>query len=248
MINELSIIIPTYNEEHYLAKTLRSIQRQKLPSLFETIIVDGYSEDKTLQVAKSFQNKIHHLSIVNTKRGTGHQRNVGAHKAKYKYVLFLDADIILSKNLIPRLMHEAKSDEDFISMVTVWTTSKNFSDNLLLALCYPFIILFYLLNPTPGAGFIFTTKHNHKKINGFNEKAILGEDADYGTRSLKAGAKPHFYFSFLVFHSARRAEEMGFLQMLFFWAKTYLYIKKYGPVIDNKKFNYPYGHYKGISS
>ncbi len=245
MINELSIIIPTYNEEHYLAKTLQSIQKQNLPDKFEVLIVDGHSDDRTLQVAENFKQRLKNLSIFTAKRSTGHQRNIGAKHSKYKYILFLDADMILSDNFIARLLYKTEPKEDFISMVLVWTASKRFLDNLFLAIAYPIIIIIYLLHPTVGAGFIFTTKRNHIKINGFDEKAILGEDTDYGNRSLLSGAKPHFFFSLKVFHSPRRAREKGVVGLLIFWLRTYLYIKKHGLVYDTKKFNYPYGHYKG---
>ncbi len=245
MIDELSIVIPTYNEEHYLGKTLQSIQKQQLPSKFETIIVDGHSDDKTLQVADSFQTKIPHLTVLTAKRSTGHQRNVGARRAKYKYLIFLDADMILSDNFIINLLQKSSNKEEFISMVIIWTASKRLVDNFLLTLAYPFIILVYFLHPTVGAGFIFTTKQNHSKIDGFNEKAILGEDTDYGNRSILAGAKPHLFFSLHVFHSPRRTREKGVIGLLIFWLRAYVYMQKNGLVYDTKKFSYPYGHYKG---
>src|ERR1700744_4037192 len=103
MINEISIIIPAYNEEKYLPKLLYSISQQDFEGKMEVIVVDGNSEDKTIDVAKSFRKKISNLSILALrKRGISYQRNRGAEKAKYKYLLFLDSDMILPQHFLKR--------------------------------------------------------------------------------------------------------------------------------------------------
>jgi len=57
MINELSIIVPALNEEKYLPKLLNSILQQDFKGKTEVIIVDGNSEDRTIEVTERFKKK-----------------------------------------------------------------------------------------------------------------------------------------------------------------------------------------------
>ena len=98
MITELSIIIPTLNEEKYLPKLLQSIVKQKFQGKLQVIVVDGASNDNTVNVAKSFSKSFVDLQVIQTDMGISGQRNKGVAKAKYEYLLFIDADIILRKN------------------------------------------------------------------------------------------------------------------------------------------------------
>src|SRR2546430_11006015 len=82
----ISIIIPTLNEEHCLAETLRSL-RQHRPH--QIIVVDGGSRDTTCQLAREADE------LVNSPRGRAVQMNRGAAHATGDILLFLHADCIL---------------------------------------------------------------------------------------------------------------------------------------------------------
>jgi len=65
----VSIIVPTRNEEKYIGQCLKSLASQTYPKdKFEVIIVDGLSEDKTLQVVKSFSEKLCLRILENSKK------------------------------------------------------------------------------------------------------------------------------------------------------------------------------------
>jgi glycosyltransferase involved in cell wall biosynthesis len=245
MIDELSIIIPTLNEEKFLPKLLQSISEQKYPLKLEVIVVDGNSADGTIQVAKRFQNVLPALSIVKSKRGVSHQRNVGAAQARYKYILFLDADIILPKKFLPRLLRFVKEREYFLIYVLQIPLKFNFLDYLVISplVVIAFIQQFY--EPVLSGSFMFTTKKNHEKIGGFKEGAELGEDIDYCQRSFKAGTKYNYLLYPWVLASPRRLRKEGRLRLLFMWVKGYFYIKKNGPIYDAKKFEYTFGKFDG---
>src|SRR5438067_2439998 len=121
MIDELSIITPALNEEKYLPKLLSSIVSQHLPKKLQVIVVDGQSTDNTIKEAEKFKDSIPDLLILKTKRGIGYQRNRGAEKAKYKYLLFLDADVILPPNFFKRLLPRITIHEQFIHTVLFWS-------------------------------------------------------------------------------------------------------------------------------
>ena len=99
----ISIIIPTLNEEKYLPHLLKSIKEQDFfsnPEKLEIIVADAGSEDKTVEIAKSFGCQI-------TKGGLPAKgKNEGAKIARGDLFLFLDSDVILDKNYLKKALKE----------------------------------------------------------------------------------------------------------------------------------------------
>jgi len=85
-----SVIIPTYNEEKYIGDCLRSIfERANGRKDFEVIVVDAAeTKDRTREIVKTFPAKL----LVSKKRGVSAARNLGARRAKGRYLIFMDAD------------------------------------------------------------------------------------------------------------------------------------------------------------
>ena len=99
----VSIIITTKNEERNIANCLKSILNSQSPvsnsqSLIEIIVVDNNSTDKTVEIVKSYC----HIQLYNFGPNRAAQLNFGANIAKGKYILFPDADMILSGNVIKK--------------------------------------------------------------------------------------------------------------------------------------------------
>ncbi len=92
MTVQFSIIVPTYNRAHLIARCLDSILKQQ--GDFEIIVVDDGSTDKTedavKEIAKNTSRTIHYYYQPNS--GAGDARNLGAKNATGKYLLFLDSD------------------------------------------------------------------------------------------------------------------------------------------------------------
>ncbi len=85
-----SVIIPLYNKEKYIARAVQSVLAQTY-SIFELIIVNDGSTDKSLEVIQSFNDdRIRIIDQAN--QGVSIARNNGAKFSKYNYVAFLDAD------------------------------------------------------------------------------------------------------------------------------------------------------------
>lgn len=92
----VSIIITTKNEEQNLAHCLKSIETQSYPSFaIETIIVDNNSADKTKEIAYRYTDKVYNFGPERSA-----QRNFGINKSSGEYILYLDADMILSNDVI----------------------------------------------------------------------------------------------------------------------------------------------------
>lgn len=87
---DISVIVPTFNEEKYLPACLRSLARQRYARDYEVIVVDGGSTDRTVQIAEHFAARV----VPAVKRPVGAARNEGARVARGKIVAFLDADTV----------------------------------------------------------------------------------------------------------------------------------------------------------
>ena len=114
----LSIIVPVFNVEPYLAKCLQSIADQTLnPKNFEVIIVDDKSTDNSLVIAKNFAKKYSNFRIIelpqNTPGGAGIPSNVGIKEAKGTYIGFVDSDDYIDNEMFEKLLLNAvKNDSD----------------------------------------------------------------------------------------------------------------------------------------
>lgn len=102
----ISVIIPTYNEEKALPKTLQALFSQ--PGEFETILVDGGSTDRTPAVVANHISLTQHsvlstIQLITAPKGRASQMNAGAKEAKGEWLLFLHADTILPDGAIQRL-------------------------------------------------------------------------------------------------------------------------------------------------
>ncbi len=87
----LSVIVPAYNVENYIAETIVSLQKQTFQDL-EIIIVNDGSTDKTLEIVNQFQ-KDAKIKIINQEnQGCCAARNSGIGIARGEYIGFCDAD------------------------------------------------------------------------------------------------------------------------------------------------------------
>lgn len=97
---EVSIVITCYNQEKYIARAIRSCLNQNFPTgEFEVIVVDDASSDHSTEIIADFGEKI--VSIRNKKNlGLPASRNLGIRKALGRYVVSVDGDDYVLKDLI----------------------------------------------------------------------------------------------------------------------------------------------------
>lgn len=89
----VSIVIPTFNSEQFIAETIRSVQNQTYLN-WEIILVDDCSIDATLTIVAALSLNDHRIqfSKLDKNSGTGVARNSALATAKGRYIAFLDAD------------------------------------------------------------------------------------------------------------------------------------------------------------
>src|SRR5206468_2986231 len=115
--------------------------------------------------------------------------NYGAAKTKYSNLLFLDADVVLPKSFLETLQRNFKPKRQYVATVLHVPTEKHIMSFIVVLLLYPFLLLARFYSPWVPGTCVITSRDNHKKINGFAEGSIFGEDIDYGKRSVTNGAQ-----------------------------------------------------------
>lgn len=244
MIGELSIIIPTLNEEKYLPQLLASLTRQKFHGKWEIIIVDGKSVDHTKKVARDFKKQFKNVIFISEKRGVSRQRNAGAKRAKYKYLLFLDADTVIPEHFLTKLAKKIDPKEKkFIGLPLILPHKGTIVDYTMVSIAYNFFLLVHRYRPLVTGMCLITTKRNHEEIGGFDEKLLYAEDMDYGFRSSKNGAQYHLYAKLHLFASARRGRKMGRRNLGRKWFSWYVQLVQKGRIENQSDHDYPYGQY-----
>ncbi|TDM12390.1 glycosyltransferase [Macrococcus lamae] len=102
---KLSVIVPVYNVEEYLAQCLDSILMQSVPeSRYEIILVNDSSPDNSLAVAEQYQAAHPHIKIITQNNGgIAAARNTGLKAASGEYIVLLDSDDFYSADFFGKL-------------------------------------------------------------------------------------------------------------------------------------------------
>ena len=88
---KVSVVIPVYNRERYLAEAIDSVLAQTLTD-FELLVVDDGSSDRSLEVAESYRDPRIRVVRHERNRGMSAARNTGIAEARGRYLAFLDSD------------------------------------------------------------------------------------------------------------------------------------------------------------
>lgn len=110
----ISVIIPAYNVENYISRTLESVLNQSFKD-FEIIVVNDGSTDKTEEVVRKVLrvSDIPFRVFSQSNKGVSIARNVGILNANGRYIKFLDADDVLKANGL-KLLVETCEENDLV--------------------------------------------------------------------------------------------------------------------------------------
>lgn len=224
----LSCIIITLNEEKVLPILLDSLKKQTFKN-FEIIVADYNSKDKTREIAKKYGCKI----TLGGKQSFA--RNNGARIAKGDYLLFLDADTKLPKDFIKINLKKLKESGAGVGTVPLKPLSNNLFDKFLFEIYNCWTIALSSFSPHSTGASMFVRKEIFKKLQGFNEKIIIGEDHDFAKRAKKYG------FVILpkeTYTSVRRIKKDGRINYAFKLAYMGIYRVLFGKEIKKKIVKY----------
>jgi len=219
----VSVIVTTKNEEKNIANCLRSICNSINPtnptnsinSNVEIIVVDNNSTDDTVKIAKRFTDKVYNKGPERSA-----QRNYGVKKAKGKYILYLDADMILSERVIEECINKCES-EDHVGLYIperiigkgFWVKVRDFERS------------FYDATVIDCVRFI--RKDTFQKVSGFDETLTGPEDWDFDRRIKQVGKVD--IINTPLYHNEGKFDLRYYLEKKNYYSKTLdKYIQKWG--------------------
>ena len=196
----VSIIIPLYNAEKYIAESIESVLYQTYTNIEILLINDG-STDNSLQVAKQYERE--NLKIFSQEnKGASAARNYGLREAKGEYIQFLDADDLLSTNKIEEQVNLIKGDSTKISVCPIihFFDGENLDEKAIDTEWYhgvfdnPVNFLFELYGGGSREGGMIqpnswlVSKSIIEKAGYWNENLTLDDDGEYFCRVIMASS------------------------------------------------------------
>ena len=123
---KISIVIPVYNAEKFLRQCLNSVAQQSYKDI-EVICINDGSVDRTINIINDFVNNDSRFICINKKHSNaGDARNLGLLHCSGEYVMFLDADDFLEKDIIKKYVEAVINNADIVvSQYKLFDTIKN---------------------------------------------------------------------------------------------------------------------------
>jgi glycosyltransferase involved in cell wall biosynthesis len=118
----IDVAILTMNSERMLRECINSVYKN-VP-VKNLIIVDGYSTDATANIVKEFQEKYRNVTFVQEKGTRGSARQTAIQLVKSDWFMFVDSDVILSKNWFLEAQKLVKDDVGAVWGIEIWSVLK----------------------------------------------------------------------------------------------------------------------------
>lgn len=226
IIPQISIIIPTLNEEKLIRKTLKQFTPQlKEKFRFEIIISDGGSTDNTLNELTPIVDKTI-TEIPGVKQNIPKGRNAGAKAASGKFLYFINADTMFKDaELFFYTTLAAFENEKNLALTcrfNVFPDDVKFSDKLFHGFYNNYVWLLNKAGMGMGRGECQMVRKNvFELMEGYNEKLAAGEDYDLYRRIKKhCNGRIKFLNEIVVYESPRRYRKYGYLKVFAAWTRN----------------------------
>jgi glycosyltransferase involved in cell wall biosynthesis len=185
---KVSVLIPLYNAEDYIARTIQCVLNQTWHDN-EIIIVDDGSTDQSLNIAKTFESE--NVKIISqTNKGAAAARNIAFRFSTGDYIQYLDADDILSDDKIEKQMKLAGGYSYnpkilFTCKTNFFTTYTNYSESIIQPTDKSYetpiellIDLFANISFISSHAFL-TPRHLILQAGEWNEELSANDDGDF---------------------------------------------------------------------
>jgi glycosyltransferase involved in cell wall biosynthesis len=192
---EVSVIMPVYNREKYLAEAIESVLCQTFRDI-ELIIVDDGSSDRSVEIATAYESYDDRVRCVKLNRNSGVStaRNRGLEVATGEYVAFMDSDdVSLPERLRAQVDFLKRNSEigavgirskimtEDLSRLIAMKSGPPLHPNIVFALCMSRVSII--------GGAIMVRTRLARKAGGWDERLRVGEEAPFFIRLLKHGAR-----------------------------------------------------------
>jgi len=216
-LKKVSVIIPALNEEKLLPSTLESVNIQTYRNL-EVIVKDDLSANKTVDVARKYGARV--VSLRDS--SAGEARNQGAQHASGNVFVFLDADTLMARDAISKLVDDFRRYDAVLVFPRYLTreraneieTQPSYVTRVFVKSWFTFEDLFRKYADRYAGGMCMACDAvAFKKIGGFNERLKVCEDIEISYRFKKVGPVICDH-DIVVYPSARRYFKGGVLRSL----------------------------------
>ena len=110
----ISVIVPVYNAEEYLEECLESIKNQTYTNI-EVILVNDGSSDGSKEICEQYCEKDNRFKLVNQEnQGQSVARNLGVAESVGEFIMFVDSDDVINKNVLEVLLPYMKTEVDIV--------------------------------------------------------------------------------------------------------------------------------------
>ena len=199
---KISIVIPVYNRESYLLRTLESVLEQDYRPL-QLIIVDNASTDNSLDVCYEFQRN-HQTDTFNvivakeSKKGAACARNCGLTRCLSEYVYFFDSDDRMSPDFISSVMAAMSNKSlDVLAVKTMMQLGDKMRVRDYFYSASPIKQILMGMLSTISA--VYRTSFI-KSLNGWDENLLTWDDWELGVRVLLAQPRLEWYKTKIFHH------------------------------------------------
>jgi len=205
---KISVIVPAYNEEKYLPRTLEKIKAglATLDCICEIIVVDNESTDKTKQIAEDFGAKV----FTESEHNIAQVRNAGARNSSGDVLIFVDAVTLVPAEVFQEIASVMKNEKCFGGAAAV--DYENFERKWMKFYLLGWRFWGMIFNMKQGAA-QFCRKVSFLRIGGYDETVFMGEDVLFYWKlsrfAKQNGAFLHFIKNPKVLTSARRFDRMS---------------------------------------
>ena len=211
---DISVIIPTYNEEKYVGTCLRSLSNQDYQGRYEIIISDGSSTDRTVEIARRYGARV----VVDKKDTISFGRQAGSRAARYPILAYTDADTSIPSDWLTQLS-KSLQDKHVVGVhgKLLPLDGNRFENDFCNYVLPPYSKFMVQINKpsVPGSNFAIR-RWAFDKVKGFNTKLVTSEDVDICNR-IKSLGKFVYNQDAVVYVSTRRVREWGYLKMLSYY-------------------------------
>ncbi len=179
---KLSVITPAHNEERHLAACLSSVIESARHAAidFEHIVVLNRCNDRSEEIAVSLGCRI----VREDARNLSRIRNAGVSAATGEIIVTIDADSVMSRNMLGEVMRTLSTRRYIGGGVRIYPERWSLGIACSLMVVLPFVLWHRV-----SAGMFWCLKSDFDSIGGFDEKLVCVEDVDFGTRLKKHGRK-----------------------------------------------------------
>jgi glycosyltransferase involved in cell wall biosynthesis len=177
----ISFIIPAFNEELLLGRTLNALNSaaRALKESFEIVVVDDASTDRTAAIAREFGARV----IAVQRRQIAATRNDGARAAHGELFIFVDADTVVTEGAVRAAVEAMRKGAVGGGCAIRFDGRLPLYGRILAAVAIP---LYRVVGLAAGC-FLFCTREAFHAIGGFDEKLFGGEEAVMSRRLHRRG-------------------------------------------------------------